>query len=329
MSSLQKLERDRTRADLASLNALLAQLTDEDVLMRSGLESRRDELAASIAALDKAPEHTASAALFFGGRPVAGARGVEAEFGGNAAVMFQDLVAKLHAQVGGSLGQRGVVPNKAAATLHITNVVRGSFGFLLEEVGQQFVDTALKTAVDKAAQLLGAIAEPDNDKFQEAVEAVDQRVLATARDFFELVNQSGATFRLVVGDADTSFGVDAVARAADRARSTTVEDAEETREGQLAGFLPDAHQFEFRTEGGTVRGKVDRAIPAGWLAEANRELVNVEAKARFQVKRVRQKGHVVRQSWTLLRIDAAKANMEQAVRVHLGPDPEQSGADEV
>ena len=34
----------------------------------------------------------------------------------------------------GGLGQRGIVPNKGASTLHITNIVRGSFGFLLEEV---------------------------------------------------------------------------------------------------------------------------------------------------------------------------------------------------
>ncbi|MGA2124999.1 MAG: hypothetical protein ABSG76_02500 [Xanthobacteraceae bacterium] len=165
MSSLQKLERDRTRADLASLNALLAQLTDEDVMMRSDLESRRDERAASIAALEMAPEHTASAALFVGGQPVAGVRGIEAEFGGNSVVMFQDLVAKLHGQ--------------------------------------------------------------------------------------------------------------------------------EAASGNLESC---------RT--------------------------NVEAKARFQVKRVQQKGRVVRQSCTLLRIDAAKANMKQATRVNLGPDPEHSGADE-
>jgi hypothetical protein len=127
MSSLRKLERDRARAVLASINATLEQLTDEDVMMRFGLESRRDELLASIGDLDKVEDHSASAALFFGGRPVVGNRGIESEFGGNVLTKFQDLVAKLlAAQEVGSLGQRGVVPNKAAATLHITNIVRGS-----------------------------------------------------------------------------------------------------------------------------------------------------------------------------------------------------------
>jgi hypothetical protein len=127
------------------------------------------------------------AALFFGGRPVAGARGIESEFGGNAISKFQDLVAKLLAEEGGSrLGQRGVVPNKAAATLHVTNVVRGSFGFLFEQIEPQheLIDTALKTAVEKASQVLNVLAKPDEEEFRKGVETVDQRVLATVGEFF-------------------------------------------------------------------------------------------------------------------------------------------------
>ena len=48
------------------------------------------------------------------------------------------------------------------------------------------------------------------------------------------MRQNGATLRLVAGDIDHSFGVDAVVRAADRATSTNVEDTEETIVGQLA-----------------------------------------------------------------------------------------------
>jgi hypothetical protein len=309
VTSLRKLEQDRTRADLASVDAILDQLTDEDVMMRAGLESRRNELIATIENIDDQEESTASAALFFGGRPVAGNRGIESEFGGSAVTKFQDLVAKLLAREVTGLGQRGVVPNKNAATLHITNIVRGSFGFLLEEVEpqHQFVKTALKSAVDNASHLLHAFAEPSDEQFQEAVEAVDDRVVATARDFFDLMRQSGATLRLVAGASDNSFSAEAVARAVERANTTTLEDAEETVEGQLAGFLPDAHQFEFRADGarGTIRGRVDKALPASELAEDNRRLVNVPARAQLQVKRVLQKGQIVRESFTLLKIGAA------------------------
>jgi hypothetical protein len=311
MTSLRKLERDRTRADLASVEALLDQLSDEDLMMRLGLEARRDELIATIRSFDEREETAASAALFFGGRPVAGNRGIQSEFGGNAVTKFQDLVAKLLAREVGELGQRGVVPNKDAATLHITNVVRGSFGFLLEEIEPQheMVKTALKNAVDNASQLLRAFTEPNDEKFQKAVEAVDNRIVSTAREFFDLMRDSGATLRLVAGESDNSFGAQAVAMAAERAKTTDVEQAEETMEGQLNGVLPDAHQFEFRTilPLGTIRGKVDRKLTAEELAVFNRQFVNVPAKVRLQVRRVRRSGVIVRESFTLLNLEPTEA----------------------
>jgi hypothetical protein len=309
MTSLRKLEHDRTRADLASVESLLDQLSDEDVMMRLGLESRREELIAAIQGFDDQEETTASAALFFGGRPVAGNRGIESEFGGSAVTKFQDLVAKLLAREVGELGQRGVVPKKDAATLHITNVVRGSFGFLLEEIEPQheLVETALKSAVDHASKLLRAFTEPNDEKFQEAVETVDNRIVSTAREFFDLMRDSGATLRLVVGESDNIFGVEGVARAAERADTTEVEEAEETMEGQLGGFLPDAHLFEFSsaTPRGTIRGKVDRALSTLELADFNKRFVNVPAKVQLQVRRVRRNGQIVRESFTLLKLEPA------------------------
>jgi hypothetical protein len=312
MTSLRKLERDFVRADLAAVTGLLAQLDDEDVMARLGLEARQDELKQTIAHLDEAgDEPVASAALFFGGGPVIGARGIESEFAGSAVTKFQDIVAKVLAHESGGLGQRGIVPNKSASTLHITNIVRGSFGFLLEEVHPQqpLMETSLKMAVDEATRLLEALGEPDEEQFRTAVEATDDRVLGTAREFFELMRQSGATLRLVTGETDRSFGSEAVARAAERATSTTVEDAEETIRGQLAGVLPDAHQFEFRAgpDRGTIRGKVSRTFAADQLARFNRYWVNVDATARVNVKRVRRNGTVVRESFTLLALDAADA----------------------
>ncbi|MGU3663169.1 hypothetical protein ACLBX9_03090 [Methylobacterium sp. A49B] len=307
MSSLKKIERDQRAAELSSVNALIDRLTDEDFITRIGLEARRDEIAADLVAMGEEPESpTASAALFFGGRPVAGSRGIESEFGGSAVSKFQDLVAKLMADEAGSLGQRGVVPNKGAATLHITNVVRGSFGFLLEEVEPQgeALDTSLKVAVDNAAQLLGAFSETSEDRFRATVENIDQRVLATAQEFFSLMRASGATFRLLAGDEDRSFGLDDVSRAAERASSTRVTETPEQIEGQLGGVLPDAHQFEFRsTMRGPIKGGVDRSIPASDLAELNRTMVNVDAVATLKVRRVLRDGEVVRESFTLIRLE--------------------------
>ncbi len=311
MMRLKKLERDFATADIAAVNGLLAQLGDEDVMTRFGLEARLDELHQELAALDDVQdEPTAAAALFFGGQPVLGTRGIESEFGGAAVTKFQDLVAKVLAHENGGLGQRGVVPNRAASTLHITNIVRGSFGFLLEEVNPQhnMVETSLKAAVDDTTRLLDAFAEPDEEAFRTAVEAIDERVLGTAREFFSLMRQRGATLRIVAGDRDNSFGASAVARAADRATSTVLREGEELIGGQLAGVLPDAHQFEFRAGGdlGTLRGRIDRTLTADQLSRYNRDLVNLDASGRFRVKRVLRNDEVVRETYTLLDLTPAE-----------------------
>lgn len=309
MTTLRKLERDFLHADLAAVTRLLAQLGEEDVMARIGLEARRDELQQTIAELDRHPDElTASAALYFGGDPVIGARGIESEFAGTAVTKFQDIVAKVLAHETGGLGQRGVVPNKDASRLHITNTVRGSFGFLFEEIEgdrQHLIDTPLKAAVDETTRVLDAFGEPDEEQFRTVVETIDQRVLATAREFFNLMRQNGATLRLVSGETDRSFGAEAVTRAAERAASTTVEDTEETLHGQLAGVLPDAHQFEFKVgpERGTIRGRVSRDYSADQLAQFNRDWVNTDAVAHMQIKRVRHSGAVVRESFTLLALE--------------------------
>ncbi len=311
MTAINTQEQEFLRADLAAVTRLLAQLGEEDVLTRIGLESRLEDLRAAVARLDEAEDPAvapaASVALFFGGRPVIAGRGIESGFGGAVVGKFQDLVAKVMAHREGGLGQRGIVPNKSASTLHIIDVVRGSFGFLIEEVEPQrgLSRGALRSAVDQTTRLLEALGGQDEELFQSAAEAVDQRVLATACEFFELLRQADATVRLVAGTRDRGFGIADVGRAAERATSTAVVENTETIPGRLAGVLPDARQFEFRAadERGIVRGRIASALPADDLARFSRELVDVDAVAKVRVKRVVRRGAVARERFTLLGLE--------------------------
>lgn len=308
MSTVRKLERDFLKADIHAVGALMERMGDEDVMARFGLEERLAELQSTLAQLEEAPHETAaSAALFFGGKPVVGSQGIESGFAGSAMGQFQDLVSMIHAHETGGLAERGTVPRRASSTLHITNIVRGSFGFLLEEVQPQLqiVDSSLKTAVDEATRLLKAFGEDDEEQFRTAVEEIDQRVLATTGEFFDLMRKSGATVRLVSGDTDRSFSSDAVARAVDRAKTTTLVDDQEIVSGQLAGVLPESHQFEFRTadERGTIRGKVARDLTPHQLGLFNTEYVNVNSRALLKVKRVLRDHTVVRERYTLVGIE--------------------------
>jgi hypothetical protein len=320
MSSIRKLERDYAKANRAAVVGLLDRLTEADALTRLGLESKLAELNEEILAQDLEPEIThASAALFFGGRPVIGTQGIEAQFGTGAVAAFQDLVSKVLAKNTSGLGAKGPIANKSAATMHITNIVRGSFGFLLEEVQDQaqLIDTSLKEAVEEASELLDIFGEADEERFQATVVEVDQRILATAREFFELMRQHGATLRMVAGESEFQFGYEAVARGFERASGTLIEEDKKSIEGQLAGVLPGAHQFEFRSRGGdTLKGKVDPAWSAADLERWNRELVGVDTTVDMAVKRVLRHGQIARENYVLRGIapktDHAAASHDQA-----------------
>lgn len=236
-----------------------------------------------------------------------GPLGIESDFAGQAVGYLQDLVTKQHAlETDGALGLRGVVANKGAARLHVTDALRGSFGFMLEELHPEetFVPTSLKEALDHVTALLRAFAERDKARFDSAVENVDQRVLATAGEFFSYLNREGATLRLVSGDADRSFDEDAIKRAMERASTTTVSDKDEDIRGQLAGVLPDRHLFEFRCEGprGVISGKVDKSLTASSVADLQREWVNRTAVGVFRVRQVMTRGELVRETFTLKNI---------------------------
>ncbi|WP_395714188.1 hypothetical protein [Reyranella sp.] len=304
MSSVRKLRRDFASADLAAVEGMLSRLTDEDAVTRMSLEDRKKEIEAELAELPVDEEHHAQAAVFFGGRPVVGSLGIESEFAGRAVSMIQDLVAKQFARESETgLGQRGPLPNKGVTRLHVTDVLRGSFGFLLEELQSQsqLLDTSLKTALDQVMELSSAFAEMDEERFEAAVDNVDERVLKDVRDFFSYLSQEGATLRLIAGNADKPFDDHAVARAARRAVTTTVSDKDEEIVGRLTGVLPEGHLFEFRCDGprAVIRGKVSRSLSAADAARLAADWVDKSAVGNFLVRQVVKEGRVQREAFTL------------------------------
>ena len=79
MTSLRKLERDYIEANISEVTALLDRVGDRDVMSRFGLEDQLNELKEALATLQAMPPETlASAALFFGGRPVLGSQELKA-----------------------------------------------------------------------------------------------------------------------------------------------------------------------------------------------------------------------------------------------------------
>ena len=304
---IRKLEHDEIAADLATVDSILKSIPDDDVLGRVGFEARRDRLAHSLTELEVLPEIHAGAALVFAGDPVKGALGIRSDFAGGALSRYQDMVAKVLAQrARGNLGQRGVVPHREAATLHLTNVVHGSFGFVLEELEgerqEPMFATELKSAVDETARLIACFADEDDERFTAALVDSDPRVFDALGEFFKFVCANGALFRLVSGNLDMNFTSRAVEVAAERAAISHLAEAQEEFTGELQGVLPEAHRFEFKVSphGEIIDGAVSSEMTSENLLNLYRRLSGRRSRARMQVRKIERQGKSPRVSYVLL-----------------------------
>src|SRR5262245_49845852 len=94
----RKTESDALRADLATVEALLASAPEDDILGRRSLMARRDVLAAELATMPVQTQQLAHAAIYFGGAPVVGSRGIDATFASKALANYEDFVTKIWGQ---------------------------------------------------------------------------------------------------------------------------------------------------------------------------------------------------------------------------------------
>ncbi len=192
---------------------------------------------------------------FFGGEPVLGSRGISADFAGHTLELFQELVSRTFAKTEiGVLGTRGPIPMKQRTTLMVTEIAKGSFGFILDELSDQteIVDTELKLIVEKVTRMIERTASPNEIEFEEIAETLDARTLTTLRDFFVSLDTSAATVRVVEDVADITLDSPSIHRARVRTEATSIDEQEDFIEGEIFGYLPEHRKFKLRLESGDI-----------------------------------------------------------------------------
>jgi hypothetical protein len=309
---LAQLDRQFLQADAAQVRALLAQCTpEEDPIEHFQYSQRLKTLEQQIADIgDKLSSQPASVALFFAGRPVIGSQGIRAAFGTKAIQQLQKLVSqRFAAEEQGPLASRGRVPLAEETQLLVTDVVRGSFGFVLQSTNEQVgSDVPLKTVIDEVAKTLSRMAAPDDALFEEASAEVDDRQLGTLREFFKLLDDEGASLRLVEGDRDFELDRSAVARARSRVEGLTITDRVDEVAGQIVGWTQYSHRFELmpHDKGSIVMGAVsreamDRAVQDG-LNPLHRHF-----RLSLKVREVRARNRQPRLTYSLQGMESAQA----------------------
>lgn len=305
---LKRLESDAAKADLAAVEALLGDRSpEEDPVGYLQFSKRAEALTRRIEELESVPSTGAEVGLFFGGRPVVGSHGILAEFGAKAVAEFQNLVSSAYAAVDGALGARGPVPQRDRTQLLITDVARGSFGFILQQAdAPQLVDSPLKGVLSHSLDLLFRAASPDQEAFDRLAETVDGRVLASLCAFFKLVDDAGATVRLVEGGREFTLRREDVELARERTEHVSFEENEQTIEGALY-VLPDAGRFELhRVDGKEVfRGVIAPDCLADLTIDGHEVrpgVIGAQRTVRLLVRETRAKGRDARLSYTLISV---------------------------
>lgn len=309
---MKRLELDSLKADLSAVEALLASRTQaEDPIGWMQYASRKAQLQQQVAAMEIKPDLHASVALYFGGRPVIGSRGIMADFAGKTLEQYQDMVSKRNASVelGEPLSSRGIVPKRANAQMIVTAVARGSFGFVLEEATQdnELAETPLKQVVNDISDLIQKLAQADEEGFETVAETLDDRLLVSVKGFFKTLDDAGATLKLVDGHKEFILQRQDVERA--RLRADSIEVAErDISESGVIYLLPDSRRFDFYPEGDLPvrKGAISAALLKGILG-GNKlippGITGSRKKASFKVREVKQRAGGGRVSYTLTQLE--------------------------
>jgi hypothetical protein len=309
---LLQLEQQYLRANLAQAQAFLADAKlDDDPIGQHQFEQLVDELSGKLDAMPHAIEHApAGVALFFGGRPVVGSHGIHADFGSKAIEGFQKIVSQQFAsQELGPLAIKGPVPLKDITHLLVTDVVRGSFGFVLQAAPQvqsaQAVDTTLKSVVDQVASTISRVAAQDEAMFDDAVAEIDARQKSTLTEFFKLLDNEGATMRIVEGDRDFELDSSSVQRARRRVEQLEISDHAEVFSGQIVGWADFSAKFELCRhdnreviQGGVMSDALSRVAAEGF------EPYHKHVRANVKVRQVKTRNRAVKTVYTLVSLEA-------------------------
>lgn len=263
---MNREEHDHLLAERSTLQRILADIAEEDVLDRSSFLSRLKNVEQRIAAIEADTRMPARARLTFRGRPVVGSHGIFAEFGMTATKAFTDAISMMAAAISGPLASSGPIPNREQNQLLITSTAVGSFGFELEEHldGRLLLEneTALSLALAQTQGLLQGSVGSD-DELADAATGTDPRVVAAVRAFLDNLIANEAVCTVELDDRKFSFrDVGEVRRSWERLGQDNLHEETQTYSGEFQGVLPKRRTFEFRVANteDVITGKIGPGI---------------------------------------------------------------------
>lgn len=264
-------------------------------------QSRLADIDQQIAALTAGRSNYASVAVIFDGNPVIGSGDIRLDFTTEALDSYQKVVAlALASHNGVELSERGRLPAGDQARLFIRDLVRGSMGFILEELpGQQheMLPTQLKEAVEDTTQLITNLSAASDAEFEATLAGTQPRLVAAVQKFAKVLFDAGASTRIVGDEQRLALSIDEVGRLSRRLGEVEVTEEVVPVDGVLLGVLPEARKFELKLLDGTMEGAVSEDLAFKYTSDAafKERLLLQPVRAQVKFVRTKRNGRLVKE----------------------------------
>jgi hypothetical protein len=278
-------------------------------------QSRLAEIDEQVQSLAAVRSNYATVAVIFDGNPVIGSGDIRLDFTTDALDSYQKLVtlalaAKLAPE---DLPQRGPLPGADQSRLFIRDLVRGSMGFILEEIvpdQHEAFPTALKDAVENTTQLLSTLSGGSDEDFEAILENTQPRLVSAVQKFAKVLYEAGASTRIVGDERRIVLSTDDVGRLSRRLSEVEVTEEVGPVDGVLMGVLPDSREFELKPPGDeavTIKGAISEELALKYTADAEfkERLLLQPVRAQIKVIRTTRNGRLVRERRVLEALEPA------------------------
>jgi hypothetical protein len=280
-------------------------------------QNRLAEIEQQIAELTRVRSNYATVAVIFDGNPVIGSRDIRLDFSTEALDSYQKMVAgALAARSGVEMSERGRLPGGEKARLYIRDLVRGSMGFILEELPTdqpEMLPTQLKDAVEDATQLISTLSSATDEDFYTTLERTQPRMVTAVQEFAKVLYEAGASTRIVGDDQSLSLSIDEIGRLSRRLGEVKVSEEMQSVDGVLLGVLPEARKFELKPPGenaATMKGEVSEDLAFKYRNDTafKDRLLLQPVRAQIEVTRTARNGRLVRERFVLKALEPAAAS---------------------
>jgi hypothetical protein len=267
-------------------------------------QSRLADIDQQIATLSAGHSQFASVAVIFDGNPVIGSGDIRLDFTTEALDSYQKVVAlALASRKGVEVSERGRLPSGEQARLFIRDLVRGSMGFILEELPpqqQEMLPSNLKEAVEDTTQLIASLSAAADEEFEATLAGTQPRLVSAVQKFAKVLYDAGASARIVGDERRVALSIADVGRLSQRLGEVEVTDEVVPIDGVLLGVLPEARKFELRLPGddaGTMEGVVSEDLAIKYTSDTafKERLLLQPVQAQIRFIRTTRNGRLVKE----------------------------------